>query len=352
MPQSQLDRQLNRFSRSTSGWLSAAATARRGLNGGWRGRIAVAQVARALCGVLLAAGAAAGAGAEAGAGAAARASAGPAVQTAAAAPTGVEAGTLEVAGGKLYYEVAGHGPALVLVHDGLLHSVTWGEQFEAFARGYRVVRYDRRGYGRSPAATAPYSNVEDLLALFSALAIDRAAVVGCSAGGGLAIDFTLAHPERVRALVLVGAVVGGLPYSDHFLTRGGRLPATPQPQELKSAIEYWAVSDPYYVAADHRQIKERVKALFEANPQNFRHPDRFQQHPPGSPLAQLPAIHAPTLIVVGENDIPDVHAHAGAIQAGIAGAQRIVVRDAGHLVHLEQPQLFNSLVFDFLKAQR
>ncbi|HVP58510.1 MAG TPA: alpha/beta hydrolase, partial [bacterium] len=136
---------------------------------------------------------------------------------------GVRSGFIDVEGGKIFYEDAGEGDVIVLVHDGTLHREVWNGQFPVFARDHRVVRYDRRGYGRSPMPTAPYSNIEDLNALFTQLKIERATLMGISAGGGLCIDFTLKYPEKVTALVLVGAVVSGLGYTDHMYTRGGRL---------------------------------------------------------------------------------------------------------------------------------
>jgi 3-oxoadipate enol-lactonase len=260
----------------------------------------------------------------------------------------IDSGFVDVAEGRVYYETAGRGEAVVLVHDGLLDRETWGEQFPAFADAYRLIRYDRRGYGRSPAATVTYTNVDDLLALFTALKIDRATLVGCSAGGGVSIDFAIAHPDLVRSLVLVGAVVNGLPGSDHFRTRGGRLPPSPPPSDAGSAIEYWSMTDPYYVSPANPAVKARVKALMTATPHNVTRSDSFLRRPRWSALSRLAEIHVPALIIVGEDDIPDVHAHAGAIQAGIAGSQRVVVSHAGHLVHMEQPAAFNRLLREFL----
>src|SRR5262245_36296051 len=77
----------------------------------------------------------------------------------------IESGYLEVEGGKIFYEVAGQGPAIVMFHDGLLHRETWDEQFASFAKNYRVIRWDRRGYGRSDIPKAPYSDIDDLLVL-------------------------------------------------------------------------------------------------------------------------------------------------------------------------------------------
>jgi pimeloyl-ACP methyl ester carboxylesterase len=93
-----------------------------------------------------------------------------------------------------------------------------------------------------------------------------------------------------------------------------------------------------------------VKALLTANPQNLRVPWSLLRGPRVPALGRLAEVKAPTLIVIGAEDIPDVHAHGGAIQAGIAGARRVVVRSAGHLVHMEQPEEFNRLALEFLTA--
>src|SRR5438045_1348801 len=116
-------------------------------------------------------------------------------------------GYLSADGGRLYYEEDGSGPALVLLHDGLLHSVAWDDMWPALCAKYRVLRYDRRGYGRSDAAKTRFSPEADLLQLMRHVKMDRAVLIGCSSGSALAIDFALAHPEKVDALVLIGPVV-------------------------------------------------------------------------------------------------------------------------------------------------
>ena len=260
----------------------------------------------------------------------------------------VESGFIEVDGGRLYYEQAGEGEPLVMIHDGLVHSAGYDSQFAAFSGDYRVVRYDRRGYGRSPVAAEPYSNVSDLKAIFDSLDIGRAMVMGGSAGGRLAIDFTLRYPERVSTLVLVGAVVSGMPYSTHMITRGGHLKASDNasPEAFRS---YWYERDPYEMAPNNLEARRKVGALIEANPQNA---DRTKPHldvgPERPALGALGEIKVPTLVLVGEYDIPDCHAFAGAIEAGVPDAQRVVVPDAGHLIPIEQPQVFNELVRTFL----
>ncbi len=264
----------------------------------------------------------------------------------------VKAGYLEVPNGKLCYEVAGEGDWIVLVHDGNLHSVTWDEQFPVFSKNYRVVRYDRRGYGKSTYPEKPYSNIEDLAEIFRQLNIERAILMGMSAGGGLAVDFALEHPDRVTGLVLVGAVVSGYGYSDHMRTRGGNLSPEVFSDPAKMA-DYMCHRDPYTFYEDNKEAKERGYAYLMDSLQNYRM-DKFRllRGPRRPALPNLKEIKVPALIIVGEYDIPDCHAHAGATETGIAGSERVIVNNAGHIVPLEQPAIFNEIVLTFLHETR
>ena len=109
----------------------------------------------------------------------------------------------------LYYEISGDGELLVLVPAGIADSSMWDGQLAAFARRYRVIRYDMRGFGRSAMVEGPFSHHEDSRALLDSLSIERAFLVGCSIGGRAIIDFALEHPELVRALVPVGSALSG-----------------------------------------------------------------------------------------------------------------------------------------------
>jgi pimeloyl-ACP methyl ester carboxylesterase/Tol biopolymer transport system component len=239
---------------------------------------------------------------------------------------------------------------VVLIHDGLLHSVTWEEQIGPMSRHYRVITYDRRGYGRSSIPKEPYSDLEDLGRVFEQLGIDRAVLIGMSAGGRLAIDFTIAHPERVTALVLVGPVVSGFGYTDHFLSRGGRYgPAVTADPEARR--DYWFTTDPYTIFHGNQAARQRARQALAANPQNLDRKGRFLRRPP-SAMDRLGTIEVPALIIAGEHDIPDVHAHVGAIDAGLPDSRRVVVADAAHLVPIEQPEEFNRLVLGFLEGRR
>ncbi|HET8661664.1 MAG TPA: alpha/beta hydrolase [Micromonosporaceae bacterium] len=248
----------------------------------------------------------------------------------------------------LHCEVAGSGPPVVLTHDGLLHSESWDAQLGAFAAaGYRVARWDRRGYGRSPRPTAPFSSVEDLAAVVRSVSDTPATLVGCSYGGFLSVQCTLDHPELVAALVLVGPVVSGLPFSEHFDTRGGRgIPAFDAP--VTEQIAYWSGTDPWFVAPANTAARQRLHELLSANPHNLRLPLELERRPQLPALPRLGEVAVPTLVVAGEHDIPDVHAHCGAIQAAVSGARRVVLPGSGHLPQLEVPEAFNRVVLGFL----
>jgi len=233
----------------------------------------------------------------------------------------------------------------------MVHREVWDGQFSVLAKDYRIVRYDRRGYGKSSSPKATFSNVEDLNHLFLQLKIDKAIVFGMSAGGGLVIDFALTHPEKVTAMVLVGAVVDGYGYSNHFITRGGHFNYADYapPNDPVKLIRYFGMDDPYTIYSENRKAKEKYVKLLEANPQNVN----FEQHSFSKPLDRpsarfLSEIKVPALIIVGEYDIPDVHAHAGVIETGIADSKRIILGKSGHLIPLEQPEAFNAAVLKFL----
>ena len=256
---------------------------------------------------------------------------------------------LEVDGAKLYYEECGSAPqVVVLVHDGVLHSAVWDDVWPDFCKHFHTIRYDRRGYGRSPVATQGYYATDDLAAVLRQLKLKRVAIVGSSHGGEISINFTLDHPEIVEQLVLVGAVVGGMPYTKHFLERGDALGKPLEKRDIKGAIAA-AAKDKYLIAPGNDAAKKRMADILTANPQDLTHPEL--ELPVKPALPRLGEIHIPTLLLVGDADIPDVHAHAGAIEAGVPRARRVVISDAGHLMYLEKPAEVSRIVIEFLENQ-
>jgi pimeloyl-ACP methyl ester carboxylesterase len=257
-------------------------------------------------------------------------------------------GYLDVGDSKIYYETRGSGPAIVLLHDGLLSAVTWDEVWAPLASGHEVIRYDRRGYGRSELPTKSYSSTEDLQKLLTHLKRQHAVIVGSSSGGALAIDFAIAHPQTVDGLFLIGPVLHGLPYTASFLERGARNNEPLQRDDIRAVAKNWS-EDRFLIAGPNEGARRKIYEQLVANSDKVKFNDRFQQtvSPPAS--KRLSEIGAPTLILVGEADIADVHTHSGAINAGIRKSTMEVIQDAGHLIQLEKPGEVAKKIEDFVQ---
>lgn len=255
---------------------------------------------------------------------------------------------VEVENGRIYYEECGSGPTtVVLIHDGIAHSVVWDPVWPSFCKKFHTIRYDRRGYGKSPASTTWYYEADDLAALLRHLKVPRAILVGSSHGGELSIDFTLSHPDIVEQLILVGAVVSGFPYSDHFLNRAMQNSKPFQQNDVKAGLASWS-KDKYLLAPGHEAAQKKLRDILTASPQDLTHDDYAR--PTQAALPRLNEIRVPTLILTGDADIPDVHAHAGVIEAGIYGSRRVVLTEAGHLMYLEKPDEFTSISISFIES--
>ena len=248
-----------------------------------------------------------------------------------------QAGYLDVGGSKIYYEERGFGPTVVLLHDGLLNSVSWDEVWLPLAKKYRVIRYDRRGYGRSDAATSAFSPADDLAKLLAHLAVAHAVVVGSSSGGALAIDFSIAHPEMVDGLFLIGPILHGMDFSAEFRERANRNNAPMERDDAPAMARNWS-QDKFLIFGANEKARRKIYEELVANA------EKLKKYAPGleaklSPPAseRLSEIKAPTAVLVGEADIAEVHTHAAAIKTGIRGSEREVIKDVGHLIQLEKP---------------
>jgi 3-oxoadipate enol-lactonase len=212
------------------------------------------------------------------------------------------------------------------------------------AKRFHTIRYDRRGYGRSPAAKKPYYEADDLAALLHDRKITRAALVASSHGGEVALNFALRYTAYVSDLVLVGPAATGFPYSEYFLMRERANSQSDKVQDLMAA----SVRDPFLIALGHDAARRRLHDLLTASPQDLTHDDMPLPEKPNFPYVQ--ELRMPTLILTGSSDIADNQAVAGALVMAISGAARVVVPDTGHLMYLEKPAEFFSVVSGFLIA--
>lgn len=268
-----------------------------------------------------------------------------------------QTGIAEVNGAKLYYEVAGDGHPLVLVHAGIADSRMWDDQFSLFTQRYRVIRYDLRGFGKSEVPPGPYALWDDLHGLLDFLGIQKAYLIGCSMGGGLAIDFTLEHPDMVDALIPVCAGLSGF-----------------EPSDTDSELAYWEQLEAADKAGDSARVNEMEVHLWvdglgrtpeQVNPTirervwemnglalareaeaNLAQPQRLD--PPA--VGRLSEIHVPTLVIIGDQDLSATRQTADKLASDIPGARKVVIHDTAHVPNMEKSDEFNRLVLDFLSA--
>jgi pimeloyl-ACP methyl ester carboxylesterase len=262
---------------------------------------------------------------------------------------------MDLTDGRLFYETAGEGPALILGHAGFVDHRMWDDQWRAFAQHHRVIRFDLRGYGKSDSLTAPVSRRVELRQVFESLRIPRAALLGCSLSGETALDFALEHPARVSALVIVSATPSGFALQGepprHLMEMFGAL----QTGDLALASE---LQNRIWIDGPFRQpgqvdpnTRGRV-AEMSANAlikgawnMSSMHPSD-PLNPPAS--ARLAQITAPTLVIAGGLDHPEILRAAEVMAATIPNARKVILPGCAHLPNMERPAEFNQLVLDFL----
>lgn len=264
-----------------------------------------------------------------------------------------QTGFADVNGARLYYEVAGSGHPVVLIHAGIADHHMWDKQFALFAQQYRVIRYDLRGLGQSAMPPGPYRFSRDLYGLLQYLGIAQAHVIGVSMGGMTAVDFTLEHPEMVTALIPVAAGVSGSKPSEAAKALYEPIEKAYEARDLERLLEteldIWVVGPGRTRDAIDPALWQAVETMERANLEREFAGEEGTMEPLDPPAAgRLGEIQAPTLVIVGDADTPDALANADTLAAGIPGARKVVLPNVAHMVPLETPEAFNRLVLDFL----
>ena len=254
----------------------------------------------------------------------------------------------------LYHEVNGAGAPIVFLHQGIADSRMWEPQWTRFAERYRLLRCDFAGFGRTPIESLPLTHAQDVAGLLDALDISLGGVVGASLGGRVALELAVARPDLVRALVLEDAGLPGVNWSEVVRTYGAAEDEAVARGDLGAATEInlrmWvdgprrgaADVDPYVRAA----VAEMQRQALE---QQTPHWERLTEDPLVPDIAErLGEVQAPTLVLVGEEDVEDMHVLAERFAAEIPRARLETVPGAAHLPNLERPAAFDKLVLEFL----
>lgn len=264
-------------------------------------------------------------------------------------------GFAEVNGAKIYFEAAGEGAAVIFIHAGVADRRMWDDQFAAFAQKYRVVRYDHRSQGKTEAPDGEYDPVKDLAGLMDFLNIQSAALVGCSIGGMVATNFTLTHPERVWALVLSGAGLGGFesPNSEADDAFEAEITAAYQAKNYERVaemeMEMWLDGPKQPKGRVSGPIRELMFDMIMTDLRRGQEVRFTKLEPPA--IRRLGEIRVPTLVIIGDADTPDILAIGDVLADGIEGVEKIVYPGVAHMLNMEIPDQFNADVLAFL-AQR
>jgi pimeloyl-ACP methyl ester carboxylesterase len=256
----------------------------------------------------------------------------------------------------IYYEMAGEGQPFVMIHAGVADHRQWNNEFAYYANRFRVLRYDMRGYGKSEPVEGEFSHFQDLTALLDYLDLDESLILmGCSMGGGLAMNFALTQPSRVKALIMVGSGPSGLELD---------VPTVAKFEDVEKA---WKAGDFDLVAELETQIwfdgmgrtsaqvnQEMRQLAYAMNRTALSH--EAKELGKRLPDTEIPAVERlselqiPVLAIVGDQDTPYIRAAADYMLEKIPSAQKVIIEDAAHLPNMDHPAEFQRIVTRFLDS--
>ncbi len=264
-----------------------------------------------------------------------------------------QAATVDVNGVSLRYEVEGSGKPLVLIHGWALSQTEWEGQVELLSPHYKVIRYDRRGFGESSGKPDDTADPADLKALLETLGYPRAHILGHSAGGAVALTFAVRYPEMVDGLILFGP---GPPADGFGLPWDG---ADAFPWE-----EWTAIARTYGIDSLRAAMSPLADMMFPGRPDGARRARKeiaayqgLDLIDPAAPsnlveparIDELRTVRAPTLVIVGQYEMPYNQVWADALTYGITGAKKVVVPGGGHAVNWVEPERFVAEILRFLR---
>jgi pimeloyl-ACP methyl ester carboxylesterase len=277
---------------------------------------------------------------------------------------------VKVASGRLGYDEAGTGPAVIFSHASIADRRMWTAQLAAVSSGYRAISYDRLGFGDSDDAAGEVDHATDLLALMDALGLERAALVGSSMGGGVSIDVALAAPQRVSALALVCTGLTGWQWPAEMRAELRPLLTAAVPADRLTAyaehtadvvlaedITAMAQMQARFLAVGPERTPDALdppawelalamaRRVFEREWNGPAYTEREHGVPPQDRLAE---IGVPTLVMIGLADSPYLRAIPELVARGVPDAQRVELADTGHLPPIERPARVTAELLEFL----
>ncbi|HQY30891.1 MAG TPA: alpha/beta fold hydrolase [Thermomicrobiales bacterium] len=250
------------------------------------------------------------------------------------------------------YDRIGSGDALVLLHAGLGDRRMWDDQSYALGARFEVIRIDARGFGETRQTETPYSSVNDVLAVLDDCGIQQSHVLGLSMGSATALAFALAHPTRMRSLILVGAGIG-VPASPTLRANWAEVDRLMEDGKIDDAneLEMQMWFDGPTRAPENVNSAARQR-LADMNRALLTRDDAFDsEFAPVPPVEErLGDIGCPTLVMWGDSDIDRVQEAGPMLTQKLPNAKSMVLKNTAHIPNMEHPAMFNALVLEFLSG--
>jgi len=253
-------------------------------------------------------------------------------------------------GGRLRYCTAGSGNPVVLIHGLSLDTSMWDPQWPPLTREFRAIRYDLRGFGGSSVPQAPYSHSDDLLGLLDFLGARPAHIVGLSMGGRVALRFALDQPQAVQSLTLIDSALEGHSWTAGWSEKMRAIVEAAGNGGPAAAKQLWLAHELFAPARRDPQLAAALAAMVgRYTAWHWSNVDPIRK--PASPTSEsLSLLRCPTLVLVGEFDLPDFTAIAQRLAATIPHATLHTIRGAGHMANMEAPAAVNELLLEHLRA--
>jgi pimeloyl-ACP methyl ester carboxylesterase len=265
--------------------------------------------------------------------------------------------TVEVGGARLVGECAGSGTPIVFLHAGVADRRMFRAQLHRFGDRHLALAYDRRGFGETTTTDVPFSHVDDLLAVLEARNLGPAVLVGCSQGGRVAIDFALAHRDRVKALVLIAPAISGAPVLESVPEAIAALIQEADEAEEAEDIERLNRIEAHLWLDGPLSARGRVsgaaRQLFlEMNEIALRAPEQHRRREPPPAMDRLGELDLPVLLLCGDLDFPSLQERQQRLLVVLPDSRARIVSGTAHLTSFEQPEVFNAELTAFLGEHR
>lgn len=262
---------------------------------------------------------------------------------------------IPVADSKIYIEESGQGPALLLLHGGLLDHRMWQQQVSQLNKQFRVLNCDMRKHGLTQDGDSTFLNSTALALILDSLRVRKTHILGLSFGAVAAVDLVLAHPERIDKLILAapGLIGYDLNHDSVLVSNQRQENAAKQRGDTLTYVEYflrsWTDGPHRSPTAVNAQLRTQVKSMVSDNLKHHQWATGLWFRDDPLPITQLGSIHSPTLVLVGDQDMSDILTISAILSRKIPHAKKVVIPGAAHMLNLEQPARFNQAVKAFLQ---